>query len=70
MLARMAKALELKPSKLKDKARERLKDLLSRRDDLINTIGREPNRHRQTRDGGVKPQINNLLLILTVTPET
>ncbi|NRA86180.1 MAG: IS110 family transposase [Rhizobiales bacterium] len=64
MLARMGKALELKPSRLKEKARDRLTDLVSRRDDLVNCIGRERNRRAQARDGWIKRQINSLLVVL------
>jgi hypothetical protein len=64
MLARMGSALDLAPSAAPDPVRVRLASLMARRDDLTATIGRERNRHAQTRDAWIRRQTSGLLRIL------
>ena len=57
VLARMGRALELKPTPPPDPDRARLADLVARRDDLVGMIGAEKNRKGTTRDTWIGKEI-------------
>ena len=64
MLARMGRALELKPTPPADPDRQRLSDLVARREDLTSTIRREKNRAGTTRDAWIAREIAMLVRVL------
>lgn len=64
VLARMGRALELKPTLPEDPERARLADLVARRADLTGVIGAEKNRLRTTRDGWLSKEISSLINVL------
>jgi transposase len=64
MLARMGRALELKPTPPEDPDRARLSDLVARREDLTTTIRAEKNRAGTTRDPWIARQIAVLVGVL------
>lgn len=64
VLARMGRALELKPTPPVDADRVRLADLVARRDDLVGTIRAEKNRAGMIRDAWLAKEIALLLKVL------
>lgn len=64
VLARMGRALELKPTPPEDPERARLADLVARRADLTGMIGAEKNRLRTTRDAWLSREISRLIKVL------
>lgn len=64
ILARMGRALELAPTPPGDPDRERLADLVARRDDLTGTIRAEKNRAGTTRDPWIAKEIALLIKAL------
>ncbi|WP_309665050.1 IS110 family transposase [Tabrizicola sp.] len=64
ILARMGRALELKPTPPADPDRVRLADLVARRDDLVAMIGAEKNRAGTTRDPWLSREIAILIKAL------
>jgi transposase len=64
VLARMGRALELRPTPPEDPDRARLSDLVARREDLTATIRREKNRAGTTRDPWLVREIAALLDVL------
>jgi transposase len=64
VLARMGRALELRPTPPQDPDRARLSDLVARREDLTATIRREKNRAGTTRDPWLAQEIAALLKVL------
>jgi transposase len=65
VLARMGRALQLKPTPPVDADRARLADLVARRSDLVAMIGAERNRAGTTRDSWIGREIALLLKVLT-----
>lgn len=64
VLARMGRALGLKPTPPTDPDRARLADLVARRDDLVTTIRRERNRASTARDRWIGHEIARLIKVL------
>lgn len=64
ILARMAQALDLTPDRVVDPARQRLGELVSRRDDLVKTHTAETHRLKMARDTYVQRDIKRLLASL------
>lgn len=64
VLARMGRALELKPTPPEDPDRTRLADLVARRDDLVGMIRAEKNRAGTVRDSWLSKEIASLLKVL------
>ena len=64
ILARMGRALELKPTPPVDPDRARLADLVARREDLVTAIRAEKNRAGTTRDSWLAREIALLISVL------
>lgn len=64
ILARMGRALDVKPTPPADEDRARLAELVARRDDLIGMIGRERNRAHMARNSWISSEIAMLLNVL------
>ena len=64
VLARMGRALELRPIPCADADRARLSDLVAKRDDLVASIRREKNRAGMARDRWIAKEIALLLKVL------
>jgi transposase len=64
VLARMGRALDLTPTALQDPDRERLSDLVARRDSLVTMIRAEKNRAGTTRDPWLLQEIASLVAVL------
>jgi transposase len=64
LLARMGRAIELKPTPPVDPDRARLADLVARRGDLVSMIGAEKNRAGITRDPWLAKEIDLLVKLL------
>jgi transposase len=64
ILARMGRALELKPTPPIDPDRARLAELVARRENLVTTIRREKNRAGTTRDNWLSRQIALIIKVL------
>lgn len=64
ILAEMGRALALRPTPPPDPDRDRLADLVARRDDLATTIRAEKNRLGQTRDAWLRREVARLLRTL------
>ena len=65
VLARMGRALELRPTPPTPAERVELGDLVARRDDLVAMIGAERNRLGQSRDAWIRTQITSHINAMT-----